>query len=60
MKDEGLLDVMHGLEESGVEIIACGTCLDYYDIRKAITVGRISNMEEIVGVMMDYEKVVTI
>ncbi len=51
---------MHGLEESGVEIIACGTCLDYYDIRKAITVGRISNMEEIVGVMMDYEKVVTI
>lgn len=59
-KEAGVLEAIVGLEEAGVEILACGTCLDDYGIRDAITVGRISNMEEIVNVMMTYEKVITV
>jgi selenium metabolism protein YedF len=35
------------LAELGVEIIACGTCLDYYKLKEKLAVGRVSNMFEI-------------
>ena len=38
---------MKKLSESGVDIILCGVCVDYYDIKEKIEVGRISNMFEI-------------
>ena len=53
------LDALHGLEESGVEIAACGTCLDHYKI-KDLPVGRKSNMAEIVDIMMTADKTITI
>lgn len=59
-KEAGYLEAMHGLEEAGVEILACGTCLDEYEMRNDIIAGHVSNMEEIVNIMMTYEKVVTI
>lgn len=30
--------------DKGVDIVCCGTCLDYYDLRNDLQVGRISNM----------------
>lgn len=30
--------------EQGVDIVCCGTCLDYYDLHDSLQVGRISNM----------------
>ncbi|MBM7624617.1 sulfurtransferase-like selenium metabolism protein YedF [Sporohalobacter salinus] len=36
------------LEEAGVEIISCGTCLDYYDLKDELAVGEVSNMYTIV------------
>lgn len=59
-KEMGHLDAITGLEAKGVEIIACGTCIDHYDMRADLTVGRISNMEEIVDLMMKAKKVITI
>ena len=59
-KENGMMDVMVGLEESGVEILACGTCLDHYDLRGKIVAGQVSNMEEIVATMSKADKVVTI
>ena len=32
------------LEEKGVAIIACGTCVDYYEVKNQLAVGMISNM----------------
>ncbi|MCF6465699.1 sulfurtransferase-like selenium metabolism protein YedF [Clostridium sp. Cult2] len=32
------------LEAEGVEIISCGTCLDYFEIKDKLQVGEISNM----------------
>lgn len=53
------LDALNGLEEQGVEIVACGTCLDFYGIQE-LKVGRRSDMNEIVNFMMEAEKVITI
>ncbi|MDO4720542.1 MAG: sulfurtransferase-like selenium metabolism protein YedF [Peptostreptococcaceae bacterium] len=36
------------LEEEGVEILSCGTCLDYYQIKEKLGVGKIANMYDIV------------
>jgi len=54
------LDALDGLEEAGVEIIACGTCLDHYEMKEELKIGRRSDMVEIVNIMMESEKVVTI
>lgn len=54
------LDALHGLESSGVEIVACGTCLDYFEIDSDLKVGRRSNMQEIVNIMFDADKTITI
>jgi len=32
------------LEKMGVEILSCGTCLDYYSIKERLAVGQVSNM----------------
>ncbi|TDO94354.1 selenium metabolism protein YedF [Halanaerobium saccharolyticum] len=37
------------LETAGVEILVCGTCLDYYDLSDQLEVGEVSNMYEIVN-----------
>ncbi len=42
-----LLDDLQALEESGVEIIACGTCLNFFGLAPRLAVGRGSDMLEI-------------
>jgi len=54
------LDALTGLEDAGVDLIACGTCLDSYDLKDKMMVGRVSGMEEIVDVMMNAKSVITI
>lgn len=56
----GSLDALTGLQDSGVELLACGTCIDFFEISDAIKAGQVSNMEEIVDVMTRVDKVITI
>ncbi|MTI46212.1 sulfurtransferase-like selenium metabolism protein YedF [Sporosalibacterium faouarense] len=39
------------LEENGVEILSCGTCLDYYGIADKLQIGEVTNMYTIVEKM---------
>ncbi|HHV57415.1 MAG TPA: sulfurtransferase-like selenium metabolism protein YedF [Firmicutes bacterium] len=48
------------LEKQGVEILSCGTCLDYLKLKDKLAVGNISNMFTIVEKLLGAEKVVTI
>jgi selenium metabolism protein YedF len=41
------IEDLQGLAKKGVEILACGTCLDYFRIKDKLLAGRISNMYEI-------------
>lgn len=35
------------LANSGIEILCCGTCLDYYNLEKKLIVGKVTNMKHI-------------
>jgi hypothetical protein len=37
------------LEAAGVRLLVCGTCADYFDLKKQIGVGNISNMYDIMS-----------
>ncbi len=58
--DEEVLESLTSLEERGVELLACGTCLDYYGLLDKIRAGQISNMKEIKDVLMGSDEVVTL
>ncbi|SFI00345.1 selenium metabolism protein YedF [Tindallia magadiensis] len=45
------LENLRKMEELGVEILSCGTCLDYFRIKQELMVGEISNMYTIVETM---------
>jgi selenium metabolism protein YedF len=44
-----LIPHLHDLENLGVELLSCGTCLDFYELKEKLKVGRVSNMYEIVS-----------
>ena len=37
----------------GVQVFACGTCLQHYGLSDALAVGRVSNMYEIASILME-------
>jgi selenium metabolism protein YedF len=41
------------LGERGVEILVCGTCVEYFGLKADLALGRISNMYEIAGYLME-------
>lgn len=43
-----VLEALKKLEALSIPVLCCGTCLDYYQKKEALSVGRISNMYEIV------------
>mgnify|MGYP001439145571 CR=1 FL=1 len=42
------LEDIRGLEAQGVEIMTCGTCLNYYGLTDKLAVGGVTNMYSIV------------
>lgn len=40
------------LEDEGVEVVVCGTCLDFYGLKDRLRVGRVSNMYEIQSILI--------
>jgi len=55
-----VLDAVRELEKRGTEILSCTTCLDYYGRADKLLVGRPTNMNESVGAMLGFDKVVTL
>ncbi|MFZ5353930.1 MAG: sulfurtransferase-like selenium metabolism protein YedF [Bacillota bacterium] len=51
---------IHKLQELGVEIISCGTCLDFYNIKDMLRTGVIGNMYTIAEKMNTAAKVINI
>lgn len=48
------------LEEQGVEILACGTCLSRLGLSESIAVGKASNMRDIADILITASKVLSI
>ena len=52
------LEDLKNLESQGVEIVTCGTCLDYYGMKDKLAVGTVTNMYDIVESMNHAGKIV--
>lgn len=50
-EDADTLEDLRTLEAEGVNILTCGTCLDFYGIKEKLAVGSVTNMYEIVEKM---------
>ena len=57
LRDSPVLEPLKKLESEGVRILACGTCLDYFQKKEELAVGLVSNMYEILDTMARASKV---
>ena len=54
------LDELLELEGKGVQLLVCGTCLDYYQLKEVHKAGQVSNMYDISDLLLAAERVVTL
>ena len=57
-EESASLEDLKNMEAQGVEILTCGTCLDYYGLKEKLAVGSVTNMYTIVEKMMNADKIV--
>ena len=58
-KDSEVLDALQELHKEGIDLVACGTCVNFFELQDTVVVGRVSTMPEIISILMSAE-VVTI
>lgn len=52
------LEDLKNMEAQGVEILTCGTCLDFYGLKDKLAVGSVTNMYTIVEKLANADKVI--
>ncbi|MBP2628527.1 MAG: selenium metabolism protein YedF [Firmicutes bacterium] len=60
IEDSPVLPHLDKLVQDGVEILSCGTCLDYFEAKDKLAVGGVTNMYTIVETMSASAKVITL
>jgi selenium metabolism protein YedF len=55
-----VLEDLSSLEEKGITLLVCGTCLDFYGLKEKIRAGMVSNMYDIAETMLSAGKVIRI
>lgn len=58
LDDHALNTGLKEMENKGVKIIVCGTCVDYYKVKEKISIGQISNMFSILEILQKSEKII--
>jgi len=58
--EEQVITSIRALTDKGVEVLVCGTCLNFYNIADRLAVGKVSNMYEILSRMQSAGKVITV
>jgi intracellular sulfur oxidation DsrE/DsrF family protein len=60
LTEESLVSLqLADLEGKGVEVLACKTCVDYYELNEKLVTGKVSGMAQFVELASEYE-VITI
>ncbi len=49
---------LEALAAQGIDLLACGTCLGYFELTEKLAVGRVSNMYDIATVLLEAGKIV--
>lgn len=55
-----VLEILQGLSQEGVQILSCGTCLDFYGLKDKLAVGGITNMYTAVEMLSSAERSITL
>ncbi|MGB9628866.1 MAG: sulfurtransferase-like selenium metabolism protein YedF [Thermodesulfobacteriota bacterium] len=53
-----VLESLKSLADKGVEILSCGTCLDFYHLKEKLKVGVISNMYDIAQSLLEADRLI--
>ena len=53
-----VLETLQALSEKGVEILSCGTCVDFYGLKEKVKVGKISNMHDIAQSLLEADRLI--
>ena len=54
-----VLESIIEMEKKGVEVLSCGTCLNFYGLKEKLRVGVISNMYDIIESLIEADKVIS-
>lgn len=60
LNDADTLANIQKLAEQGTDILVCGTCLDFFGLTDKLAIGKISNMYDIAGHLLEDEDVVKV
>ncbi|MDY6934380.1 MAG: sulfurtransferase-like selenium metabolism protein YedF [Spirochaetota bacterium] len=60
IKDSEVIEDLQILESNGVDILVCGTCLNYFKLTDEIAAGQVSNMYDITEAMLGAGRLVTV
>jgi selenium metabolism protein YedF len=60
VEGSSVLEDVQALEDRGVEILACGTCLGHFGLKERIAVGQVSNMYSIAETLLGVGSVVAL
>jgi selenium metabolism protein YedF len=52
-QDSRFLELLKRLEKQGIELLACTTCLEYFELTDKLAVGKPTNMVKTIQSMMD-------
>ncbi|HHV76642.1 MAG TPA: sulfurtransferase-like selenium metabolism protein YedF [Syntrophothermus lipocalidus] len=55
-----VVEYLMTLERSGVEVLSCNACLDYYRVREKLMVGTVTNMYNVIDLLANAYKVITV
>ncbi len=51
---------LHQLQESGVDVLVCGTCVNHYGLQDQMNLDGVSNMDDILATLQSADKVITL
>lgn len=54
-----VIEQLRALEKRGVEVLSCGTCLDFYGLKEKLLVGKATNMYSIAEIMTSSSRTLT-
>jgi intracellular sulfur oxidation DsrE/DsrF family protein len=57
--DEEASEAISMLEEKGVEVLSCGTCLQHFGLEDKLKVGKVTNMFEIIDSLNEAAKIIS-
>jgi selenium metabolism protein YedF len=59
-ENSSALEALQNLESKGVRMLACKTCLDFFELTDQVKVGSVGSMPDIITLQADADKVINL